>query len=465
MNSAFHHLSWRIASLFTFCIIALPVSVLAQPSGVSTFSGRVAVDTLGVEAESQPDSNEAPNLADIAPIPPRRLEWIPTSLEKAPGLQESVRRKARPEPVMDTPGQRREGRPEKMFAARSSAVRRGSAAGQPHQRHADDRLPDLPPPLSSSRNVRSSALPVAPSQPGFGHTQQLYPHGGTAAPAVRAAKREFEKTGRARVVSSGAAKIFPYGQKQPFIKTTALRVTLLELAPNEYVVNSFIGDDTRWNVETGVSGAQGDFTQIVAIKPLDCGITTNLALTTNFGRIYQVTLDAAPCGLGENRNPQNDYISHVRWWYPGGMARSANPPPQAQFPKGHPARMGINRAAREPESEMPAISVEDANTDYDVDVDRRFPCAPTMVADDGDKMYVRFPDGPICQRTYPLFAKGEDGNLQLMNYDIYGTEGGSHTYVTDGVPMRAVIMYTNDDDRRYKVEITNKALLEQRRRR
>jgi len=68
-------------------------------------------------------------------------------------------------------------------------------------------------------------------------------------------------------------------------------------------------------------------------------------------------------------------------------------------------------------------------------------------------MFIRFPVGGAgCRERFPLFAKGEDGDLQLINYSVYD----GHLYVTSGVPTRAVILYQTERGRQRRVEIIRK---------
>jgi len=318
--------------------------------------------------------------------------------------------------------------------------------------------------------------------------------------ALANARADYQATGRARIIRDGTTLVLPFGRMQPVLKTTVLRFTLVELGWNEYVKDRFIGDSLRWSVDYGVLGVEGNFRQIVAIKPSECGISTNLALTTNRMRIYNLALESDPCEMEASRNPQGEYAVHVRFWYPEGSRFRPVTPREATagggewewrsafghdvFPQNTPGQVGLQSAFRGTpfaptrrtagynaapggggawsESTgrgMPTVSADDLHTAYEIDAGRGFPCPPVSVSDDGNRMFIRFPvDGAGCRERFPLFAEGEDGNLQLINYSVYD----GHLYVTSGVPTRAVILYQTERGRQRRVEIVRKEASDER---
>lgn len=282
---------------------------------------------------------------------------------------------------------------------------------------------------------------------------QTYVRGASAEDlAIREAITEYQLTGVARVMEVGQTILAPYNQIDPVLKTALLRTTLVELDRNEYVVDRFIGDSLRWSVDFGVTGSEGDFRQIVSIKPRDQDITTSLVLTTNTGRIYQFTLDSEPYPIGQNQNPVGiPYTSHVRFYYPDdGMP--ADPAQSAQM---------SDDLLWTTTGGVPSFNAGDGfggplNGEYDVETDAGFPCAPTYVGDDGIRLIVRFPDtseDPFCSTRFPLYAVGERGDLQLLNYSLMG----GNTYVTERMPAEARILFLTERGERREVRIRSRA--------
>lgn len=366
----------------------------------------------------------------------------------------------------------------------------------------------LPSKADTAADEKASGPPSPPRAAALARLRDEVPSGVAYATPTRTdqalanARADYRATGRARIVRDGTTLVLPYGRMQPVLKTTVLRFTLVELGWNEYVKDRFIGDSLRWSVDYGVLGVEGKFRQIVAVKPSECGISTNLALTTNRMRIYNLALESDPCEMEASRNPQGEYAVHVRFWYPEGSRFRPLIPPEATagagawelnrafgqeaFAQSTPGQEGLRQAFRgttwpptrrtagynpapgggDSWSEsagrgMPTVRAEDLHTAYEIDAGRGFPCPPVSVSDDGDRMFIRFPaDGARCRERFPLFAEGEDGDLQLINYSVYD----GHLYVTNGVPIRAVILYQTERGRQRRVEIVRKEAPGERRR-
>ena len=107
----------------------------------------------------------------------------------------------------------------------------------------------------------------------------------TTLDVVADATREYERTGVARTIEEGAFLTFPYGHSQPTVTCAPLRACVIELQAGESVLSRIAGDTQRWEIELAPAGPDGH-TPLVVVKPHDCGLTTNLVLTTTAGRIY-----------------------------------------------------------------------------------------------------------------------------------------------------------------------------------
>ena len=259
---------------------------------------------------------------------------------------------------------------------------------------------------------------------------------------VREAIAEYQRTGRARVLEVGQTILVPYGQVDPVLKTALLRTTLIELGPNEWVVDRFMGDTLRWDVDFGTVGTEQSFRQIVSVKPTDQDLTTSLILTTNVGRIYQLTLDSEPYpGIQRTQNPTDiPYTAHVKFYYPDE--------PQA-------ALGGVMTAAG-----LAAGAFGDPNAEplrtaaYVIEADEGFPCPPVSAGDNGTHLRLVFPDHTeslACAQRFPLYAVDDEGALNLLNYAV---EGGN-TYVADRVPAEARVLYRTDSGALRQVRIRN----------
>ena len=265
---------------------------------------------------------------------------------------------------------------------------------------------------------------------------------------VREAIDEYQRTGRARVLEVGQTILVPYGQVDPVLKTALLRTTLIELGRNEWVVDRFMGDTLRWNVDFGTVGTDQSFRQIVSVRPTDQDLTTSLVLTTNTGRIYQLTLDSEPYpNIQRTQNPTDiPYTAHVKFYYPdeGSVDGLVSLTGATGLPDGMGGFVDPN-----------ALPLRTAS--YVIDADDGFPCPPISAGDNGTHLRLQFPDHTeslACAQRFPLYAVDDEGALTLLNYAV---EGGN-TYVADRVPAEARVLYRTDSGALRQVRIRNTSM-------
>lgn len=236
--------------------------------------------------------------------------------------------------------------------------------------------------------------------------------------AVTEAAREYERTGLARTVEEGTFVTFPYGHSQPTVTCAPLRACVIELEAGETVLSRIAGDTQRWEIELAPAGADGR-TPLVVVKPHDCGLTTNLVLTTTAGRIYDLTLDSPPCVRG-GLNPHGVYVRHVRFYYPDATVQ-AWATPVVPTPVEHAAAAPVRADA--------------FNFAYRVRRLHRFPWAPIAVFDDGEHCYIKLPPQAAHRDAPVLFALADDGSKEVLNYSVI-----NQTYVTDRVFRSAILV-------------------------
>jgi len=105
--------------------------------------------------------------------------------------------------------------------------------------------------------------------------------------ATSAAAQTWLKTGVApTMVGTNGMVMYAYGQSQPTITCAPLHICVINLLPGEHITNLSIGDSVRWLVQAADAGK----TPVVVVKPTAAGLTTNLAVTTDAGRVYYMTL-------------------------------------------------------------------------------------------------------------------------------------------------------------------------------
>jgi type IV secretion system protein VirB9 len=217
----------------------------------------------------------------------------------------------------------------------------------------------------------------------------------------------------------------PYGRQVPVLRCAPLRVCLIELEEDELVLNTVLGDSARWIVALAAAGPRGA-TTVLAVKPTECNLTTNLAVTTN-RRIYQITLAAPVCRGEESQNPSEPYTHLLRFYYPEEFVRRVAAVQAAE----HEAAQAEARAL----VPLAALSPTDLDFDYSWKRKGRFPWEPAAVFDDRAHTYVRLPGSGVGQESPVLFEIDAKGGLALVNYAVRG-----RYLVADRVLGRAVLV-------------------------
>lgn len=155
--------------------------------------------------------------------------------------------------------------------------------------------------------VPTPLLPTAKVQ-----TKKLLP----ADAARLAAAQRWEQTGVAdALVGAGGAVEYPYGYSRPTVTCAPLHVCSIALQDGEAVTSVSIGDTVRWLLQTATAGSK----PVMMIKPTQAGLSTNLVVTTDKGRIYYMHLVSS----------KTEYVPMVTWYDPAAMTRDLSAEAQA----------------------------------------------------------------------------------------------------------------------------------------
>ena len=238
--------------------------------------------------------------------------------------------------------------------------------------------------------------------------------------------REYQRTGRARVLRQSAVWVFPFGHTQPVLACAPLRASVVELEEGETVLGVVAGDTERFAVDLAATGRSGR-TPLVVVKPLAYDVTTNLVVSTD-RRVYHVTLDSAPRpGRGEDLNPQARYARHVRFYYPDDALAALATEAVTGAAAVRPTAASGDDAA---------VSLDDLTFAYEWSGDPVLRERVARVFDDGAHTYVQLSRGRSGEAPV-LYAIGPDGSREVLNYAYRPGRGGAGTYVADRVLDRA----------------------------
>jgi len=131
-----------------------------------------------------------------------------------------------------------------------------------------------------------------------------------------AAAQRWEQTGVAEaLVGAGGAVEYPYGYSRPTITCAPLHVCSVALQDGEAVTSVSIGDTVRWLLQNATAGSK----PVLMIKPTQAGLSTNLVVTTDKGRVYYMHLVSS----------KTEYVPMVTWYDPVAMTRDLSAEAQA----------------------------------------------------------------------------------------------------------------------------------------
>ena len=102
-----------------------------------------------------------------------------------------------------------------------------------------------------------------------------------------AAAKRWERSGVAdALIGQNGAVEYPYGYSRPAISCAPLHVCTIILQEGEAITSMSLGDTVRWLAQQSVAGEK----PVIVVKPTQPGISTNLVVTTDAGRIYYMHL-------------------------------------------------------------------------------------------------------------------------------------------------------------------------------
>jgi len=186
-----------------------------------------------------------------------------------------------------------------------------------------------------------------------------------------------------------AVQIFPYSPGALYqVYASPGQITDIALEPGEQLTGPgplAVGDTVRWIVADTESGS-GDTKRVhIMVKPTRPAIETNLVVNTD-RRTYLIEL----------RSREKPYMPSVAWYYPEDRSsRSKAFPPIPVIPE-----------------------MDQRRYRYVIEGDNA-PWRPVHAYDDGRKVYIEFSPGIGQGEMPPLFAVGQDGKPELVNYRVY----------------------------------------------
>jgi len=208
-----------------------------------------------------------------------------------------------------------------------------------------------------------------------------------------------------------AVQIYPYSADALYrLYAAPLQVTDIALQPDETLSAISAGDTVRWAIGNTMSGQGAKARVHVLVKPFRAGLKTNLVILTD-RHTYHLELVST----------ERTAMAAISWSYPGDDLIAV----KAEQAKAEPVDSGV--------------ALGRLDFDYTISGDNP-PWRPLRAFDDGRHVYIEFPKDFASSDAPPLFAVGEGGESDLVNYRVRG-----RYYVVDRLFRAAELRLGKDD--------------------
>ena len=247
-----------------------------------------------------------------------------------------------------------------------------------------------------------------------------------AADAARlAAAQRWEQTGTAdALVGAGGAVEYPYGYSRPTITCAPLHVCSVALQDGEAATSVSIGDTVRWLLQTATAGAK----PVMMIKPTQAGLSTNLVVTTDKGRIYYMHLVSS----------KTEYVPMVTWYDPAAMTRDLSVEAQASARQKaeFEATIAATKLATEQAKAQRVVADKSVGKLDPTTLDFGYTCTgeaafkPSRVFANDTHMFIQLPPG-VSASDAPAVFNVSNNETELLNSRLV-----NGYYIIDGKPAK-----------------------------
>ncbi len=193
-----------------------------------------------------------------------------------------------------------------------------------------------------------------------------------------------------------AVQVYPFMEGALYrLYAAPEQVTDIALEPGERLNSVSAGDTVRWVVGDTASGAAAGERVHILVKPIAPNLSTNLVIATD-RRAYHL----------EMRSFRETYMAAISWTYP-----------QDQLVKRRNDAEKVKEAAASIVAE--AIDPDRLQFRYEIEGDRPH-WRPVRAFDDGEQVFIQFPEAIAQGEAPPLFVLSSDGKPELVNYRMRG---------------------------------------------
>ena len=176
-------------------------------------------------------------------------------------------------------------------------------------------------------------------------------------------------------------------------------MTDIALEKGEALTSVSAGDTERWTVGDTVSGSGGNEQVHILVKPMAPQLSANAVMTTT-RRTYYLDL----------KSFADTYMAAVSWRYPHDAIRQIK---RRVLDKPRLTQASFTKPILE-------FDADELRFDYSIKGDTPN-WRPKRVFDDGQKIYIEFPDDLAVSEAPPLFITDDDDKIgKLVNYRVKG---------------------------------------------
>jgi len=304
----------------------------------------------------------------------------------------------------------------------------------------DIALPMTPQPASAKSTQAVEVLPLAPAPV----AQKVTPAPETALPAPvmptakvhttklsvaeaarLAAAQRWEQTGVAdALVGAGGAVEYPYGYSRPTVTCAPLHVCSVALQDGEAITSVSIGDTVRWLLQSATAGAK----PVMMIKPTQAGLSTNLVVTSDKGRIYYMHLVSS----------KSEYVPMVTWYDPAAMTRdfSAEAQAAARQKAEFEASMAAMKLANDQAKAQRVVADKSVGKLDPTTLDFEYTCVgdaafkPARIFANDTHMFIQLPPS-VSAADAPAVFNTSNNETELLNARLV-----NGYYIIDGKPTK-----------------------------
>lgn len=252
---------------------------------------------------------------------------------------------------------------------------------------------------------------------------------------LEASQRWVQEGQADALVGTNGEVQYAYGQSRPTVTCAPLHLCTIQLMSGENVTSIALGDSVRWLVQQASAGDK----PVVVVKPTQAGLSTNMTVMTDVGRIYYINLVSH----------QTKYVPLIGFYDPQGIMLDYTK--QAEAKRNAKVQQLAQQTALENElkaKEARKVNVLDASDAKNIDF--KWSCkadnsnsknfVPKNVFSSNGHVYVNRTKGMKELDAPAAFNASDKDHIELINYRVSGDY-----YVIDGNPSAFQLMLTKNN--------------------